>query len=36
MGAFNLLHGAYRLASLRAGINDYLRFGLEAGILFAT
>jgi hypothetical protein len=36
MGAYNLLHGAYRLASLRAGINDYLRFGLEAGILFAT
>jgi hypothetical protein len=36
MGAYNLLHGAYRLASLSAAINDYLRFGLEAGILFAT
>jgi hypothetical protein len=36
MGAYNLLHSAYRLASLRAAIDDYLRFGLEAGILFAT
>lgn len=36
MGAYNLLHGVYRLASLGAAIDDYLRFGLEAGILFAT
>lgn len=36
IGAYNLLHGVYRLASLAAAIDDYLRFGLEAGILFAT
>ena len=36
MGAFNLLHQAQRLESLRRGLDEYLPFGLEAGIFLVT
>lgn len=36
MGAFNFLLQPQREANLRASVNDYLRFGLEAGIIFVT
>jgi hypothetical protein len=36
MGAFCHLKQPQREANLRAALNEYLRFGLEAGILFAT
>ena len=36
MGVWSLLKHPQRLANLRASLEDYLRFGLEAGLLFAT
>jgi hypothetical protein len=36
MGAFHDLHQPQRIANLRTSLNDYLRFGLEAGIFYAT
>jgi len=36
MGAFNFLKNAQRQANLNAAINEYLRFGLQAGFFFAT
>ncbi|HEX6288351.1 MAG TPA: hypothetical protein VFZ66_04130 [Herpetosiphonaceae bacterium] len=36
MGVFNFLMQPQREANLRANLDEYLRFGLEAGILFVT
>ena len=36
MGVFHDLHAPQREANLRARLEEYLRFGLEAGILYAT
>jgi len=36
MGGFQLLQAPQRLANLRASLDEYLRFGLEAGIFLAT
>ncbi|MDP8993229.1 MAG: hypothetical protein M3N31_09310 [Actinomycetota bacterium] len=36
MGAFSFLHQPKRLANLTARLDEYLRFGLEAGIFFVT
>ncbi|HVV86974.1 MAG TPA: phage tail protein [Kofleriaceae bacterium] len=36
MGAFQLVQAPQRLANLRASLDEYLRFGLEAGIFLAT
>jgi hypothetical protein len=36
MGAFCLLQQPQRLANLRVALDEYLRFGLEAGIFFVT
>jgi hypothetical protein len=36
MGAFNFLQQAQRLKNLRASLDEYLRFGLEAGIFYVT
>ena len=36
MGAFNFVQTAHRLANLRAHLDEYLRFGLEAGTFFVT
>ncbi len=36
MGAFASLKQPQRVANLRAALDEYLRFGLEAGILFVT
>jgi len=36
MGAFKFLQQAQREANLRSSLDEYLRFGLEAGIFFAT
>ena len=36
MGAFNLVQAAHRLTNLRAHLDEYLRFGLEAGTFFVT
>jgi hypothetical protein len=36
MGAFHELYAPQREANLRARLDEYLRFGLEAGILHAT
>jgi hypothetical protein len=36
MGAFNFLKNAQRQANLNAAIDEYLRFGLEAGFFFVT
>lgn len=36
MGAFHDLYQPRREANLRAAINEYLRFGLEAGIFYAS
>jgi hypothetical protein len=35
-GAFQLLQAPQRLANLRASLDEYLRFGLEAGIFLTT
>jgi len=36
MGAFNFLQAAWRLARFRESLDEYLRFGLEAGVFFVT
>jgi hypothetical protein len=36
MGAFHNLYQPQRQANLRARLDEYLRFGLEAGIFFAS
>jgi hypothetical protein len=36
MGAFHLLHEPQREANLRIRLDEYLRFGLEAGLIFET
>ena len=36
LGAFHDLYAPQREANLRARLDEYLRFGLEAGILYAT
>jgi len=36
MGAFHDLYQPQRVAHLRARLDEYLRFGLEAGIFYAT
>lgn len=36
MGVFSILKQPQRLASLRACMDEYLRFGLEAGLIFVT
>ena len=36
MGAFCLLQQPQRLANLQVALDEYLRFGLEAGIFFVT
>jgi hypothetical protein len=36
MGAFHDVYQPQRLGNLRARIEEYLRFGLEAGVLFAS
>lgn len=36
MGAFNLLQQNQRIENLQASLDEYLRFGLEAGIFLAT
>jgi hypothetical protein len=36
MGVFNLLQQPQREANLRAALDEYLRFGLEAGIFFLS
>lgn len=36
MGAFHQLYQPQREANLRASLNEYLRFGLEAGIFYAS
>jgi hypothetical protein len=36
MGAFHFLQQSKRLANLRASLDEYLRFGLEAGIFLVT
>jgi hypothetical protein len=36
MGAFNFLKQPQRDANLRAGLREYLRFGLEAGLIYVS
>lgn len=36
MGAFHNLYQPRRIANLRAALDEYLRFGLEAGIFYAS
>jgi len=36
MGALHLLHAPQRERNLRLRLDEYLRFGLEAGIFYAT
>ena len=36
MGAFNFLQAAWRLDRFRESLDEYLRFGLEAGVFFVT
>jgi hypothetical protein len=36
MGVFHDLYQPQREANLRARLDEYLRFGLEAGIFFAS
>lgn len=36
MGAFNFLDNPQRLANLTSRMDEYLRFGLEAGVVFVT
>jgi len=36
MGAFNFLKNAQRLTNLTTRMDEYLRFGLEAGVVFVT
>ena len=36
MGAYHLLFQPQREANLRIRLEEYLRFGLEAGVFFET
>ena len=36
MGAYHFLQQSLRLANLTSQLTAYLRFGLEAGVFFAT
>jgi len=36
MGAFRFLQQPQRVANLRVSLGEYLRFGLEAGLIFST
>lgn len=36
MGAFHKVYAAQREANVRARVDEYLRFGLEAGVMFAA
>jgi hypothetical protein len=36
MGAFHFLQQSQRLTHLQSSLNEYLRFGLEAGIFLVT
>jgi hypothetical protein len=36
MGAFRFLQQPQREANLRMSLGEYLRFGLEAGLVFST
>ena len=36
MGAFNFLRNPQRLTNLTTRMDEYLRFGLEAGVVFVT
>jgi hypothetical protein len=36
MGAFHDLYQPQREANLRAGLEEYLRFGMEAGVFYAS
>jgi hypothetical protein len=36
VGAFNFVGETHRMAELRVRIDEYLRFGLEAGAFFVT
>ena len=36
MGAYHFLQQQLRLANLTSQLDHYLRFGLEAGVFFAT
>jgi hypothetical protein len=36
MGAFNHLFQPQRIADLRQSLDEYLRFGLEAGVFLVT
>ena len=36
MGAFDFLKQPQRETNLEASLDEYLRFGLEAGVFFAT
>ena len=36
MGAFSFLKQPQRTANLQSNLEEYLRFGLEAGIFFVT
>jgi hypothetical protein len=35
-GAFNFLQQPYRISNLQTRLDEYLRFGLEAGLIFVT
>ena len=36
MGAFHFLEQSHRMRNLQASLDEYLRFGLEAGVFFVT
>jgi hypothetical protein len=36
MGVFHNLYQSQRAANLRTRLDEYLRFGLEAGVFYAT
>jgi hypothetical protein len=36
MGVFGILEQPQREANLKAALEEYLRFGLEAGIFYVT
>lgn len=36
MGVFSFLRQPQRISNLQTGLDEYMRFGLEAGIIFVT
>ncbi len=36
MGAFNSIYQPQRISDLKAALDEYLRFGLEAGVVLVT